>query len=261
MHKLFFLVALVCGKKYTTKDSNVTYPHNFISFNKTLLQSIKTVDTPSRFDWREKANVPIKNQGHCGSCWAFATVSPIEYQYTYKSGRPIRISEQSLISCNSHKYSCEKGGWWDYDDLIKNGVILEDDFPYDGIDESCKNVKATNKIKVLKWGSSGNGIEQIKSAIFQYGPVATGVSVDSEFYNYINGIYDHNSMADVNHAVVLVGWDDDIRSWILRNSWGEKWGTNGYMYIEYGVSYIATESAYVIIDINEIKKYTNVFGY
>lgn len=266
MNKLFLLFSLIItgnAKKYRTHDGNITYPKGFHIPNITLFKSIPTINTPPRFDWREKANVPIRNQGQCGSCWAFATVSPIEYEYTYKTGSSIHISEQSLVSCNSRSYSCEKGGWWDYDDLIKNGVTLADDYPYDAIDEPCKQVPIFNRLKVVKWGYAGNTIEQIKSAIYQYGPVTSGVAVDDEFYRYIDGIFDHNSKEQVNHAVVLVGWDDGLHSWILRNSWSERWGSNGYMYIEYGSAAIGSNAAYVNIDILPEKKYKyiNIFGH
>lgn len=254
MYTFIFLFALITAKKYRTSDDNKTYPlgFNFIIRNRTY-HSIKTTDTPKRFDWREKINIPIRNQEQCGSCWAFATVSPIEYQYTYKTGMPLHISEQSLISCNSHRYSCKNGGWWDYDDLMKYGIITSDDFPYDAKDEPCIRTPLFNKIKINTWNYSGTTIEQIKTAIYQYGPIATGVSVDSEFYKYIDGIYDHDSNEPINHAVVLVGWDDDLHAWILRNSWSNRWGSNGYMYIEYGVSGIGYNSVYVTTTIIDNK--------
>jgi C1A family cysteine protease len=253
MYKLLLLFVIVTtnAKKYRSKDFNKTYPLGFIPKNTTNLKEIIQLKSlPERFDWRNKINVPIRSQETCGSCWAFATVSPIEYLYSYKTKLDIHLSEQYLISCNSHKYSCN-GGWWDYDDLIKNGIVLSEDYPYDSTDELCKkNIKIFDNIKIINWGYVGDTIEQIKSAILQYGPVVSGVAVDDNFYNYRDGIYDHDSDEKVNHAVVLVGWDDSLNSWILRNSWSTRWGSKGYMYIEYGVSSIGTNVAYVSIDIN-----------
>lgn len=258
MYKLFFLFTLVFGKKYRTGNGTI-YPLGFKPNNNTLFNSIKALDNlPPRFDWRDKISVPIRSQKNCGSCWAFSTVSPIEYMYTYKTNKDIHLSEQYLISCNSHNYSCKRGGWWDYDDLIKNGIVLYDDYPYDSIDENCKeDLKKINNIKIIKWEYTGGNIEQIKTAILKYGPIVSGVSVDGEFYNYLDGIYDHDSDEPVNHAVVLVGWDDTLMSWILRNSWSQSWGSNGYMYIQYGVSAIGTQTAYVLIEVNNLQKKIN----
>lgn len=258
MYKVFLvllLVNVVYSKKYRTRNgANISYSLGFNGFNvnnKINIQSIKNnINLPNRFDWREKANVPIRDQKNCGSCWAFATVSPIEYIYTYKTGLPIHISEQELISCNSYGYNCVRGGWWDYNDLINYGIVLNDVVPYNASDIQCNiSVPFFNKLKVTEWNYIQNDINEIKSAIYQYGPVASGISVDVEFYRYIDGIYDHNSTGYVNHAIVLVGWDDELHSWILRNSWSEKWGSNGYMYIEYGTSLVGSNAAYVIIHI------------
>lgn len=256
MYKLIFLVALVFGKKYRSLDSNVKYSHGFIPRGRHYLQdTLKATDElPSRFDWRDKVDVLVRSQENCGSCWAFATVSPLEYLYSYKTNLDMHLSEQYLVSCNTHNYSCN-GGWWDYDDLIKNGVVLFDDYPYDSKDEKCKrNPKKFDGIKVIKWGYTGDKIEQIKTAIMKYGPVIAGVAVDQEFYNYLDGVYDHDSDEHVNHAIVLVGWDDTLRSWILRNSWSYMWGSEGYMYIQYGVSSVGTDAAYVIAEITEKNK-------
>lgn len=266
MYRILFLYLFttVETKKYRSYDYNKKYPLGYNPLNITVRSSITVSNNlPIKFDWREKVNVFVRSQENCGSCWAFATISPIEYIYKYKTGLDIHLSEQYLISCNSHGYSCN-GGRWDYDDLIKKGVVLFDDYPYYSKDENCKkNIKLFDEIKVLKWGYTGNTIEQIKTAIMNYGPVVSGVSVDDQFYNYIDGIYDHDSDEMINHAIVLVGWDDDLHAWILRNSWSSKWGFGGYMYIQYGVSGIGTDAAYVEVEIisrqKNKKKYINVF--
>ena len=244
MYKFFLFVV---AASYRIRNDNVTYPLGFIAreINKKEISKVSSKEISkeiSKFDWRNKVNVPIRNQGQCGSCWAFATIAPIEYLYTYISGKPIHISEQELISCNSHGYSCN-GGWWDYDDMKKNGVYLNSSFPYDGINEPCKLVKPYDDIHVIEWYYIENDIEEIKNALM-YSPVATSVSVSDDFYKYIDGVFDYDSKGPINHAVVLVGWDDSLESWILRNSWSERWGMNGYMYIKYNTNSIGTNSVF-----------------
>ncbi len=259
-YKLLLFIPFILCKKYKTGNDTILYPLGFISNTYNTNSKIKIVQTPDKYDWRDLVYVPIRNQKNCGSCWAFATVSPLEYQYTYITKNHIHISEQSLISCNTHGYSCLRGGWWDYDDITNTGIILNDDYPYNATDEICKKISPITNFKVIKWGYINNNVEEMKSAIFQYGPIATGVSVDKEFYKYINGIYDHNSLEGVNHAVVLVGWDDSIKSWILRNSWGNSWGINGYMYIEYGKSSIGTNAVYVVTNLFT-NEFQNIYTY
>lgn len=262
---IFLLIVLFCKKNncYDKTNNIIEYTTGLkkpisrqINMMKKNNLSIYTVSNiPSSWDWRElTGNIKIRNQGGCGSCWAFATNGPIEFLIKYKTGYEIDLSEQFLISCNEQGFSCSNGGWWAFDEYKTDGLISESIFPYIGRDIPCKQCQPINYIRLTDWNYVDiNGgipnIELLKSAIIQYGPVAVGVHVDNEFYGYKNGIFDYNSPYGINHAVVIIGWNDDTQSWLIRNSWGTGWGINGHMFIRYGHSSIGDGAAYVNIEI------------
>jgi hypothetical protein len=210
---------------------------------------------PSSFDWRDHAGVtPVKNQGGCGSCWAFATAGVMESQIKIKCGVVEDVSEQYLVSCNTNGWNCQDGGWWahgyhenlyDPQEEPEAGSVPESGFPYVGRDDPCGGPHEHTR-KLDDWsyiaGYSIPSVQAIKQAIYDHGPVGVAVAVGSHFQGYQEGIFDYNepTSTPINHAVVLVGWNDDIGPdngyWILRNSWGSSWGESGYMYIRYNVS-------------------------
>ncbi|WP_051184514.1 C1 family peptidase, partial [Desulfatiglans anilini] len=222
-----------------------------------------TVALPSAFNWcSQGACPPIRDQGSCGSCWAFATVGPLESNILLYEGKSVDLSEQYLVSCNVNRWSCG-GGWWahDYHEWKYNaseteaGAVLEADFAYTARDTACGS-PYDHPYKITDWAyvSSPFGIpptEDIKRAIMTYGPVTAAVYVGSAFQYYRSGVFNTNIDAAVNHGIVLVGWDDNQGAngvWILRNSWGTGWGENGYMKIEYGASRVGYGASYVVYD-------------
>jgi len=214
---------------------------------------LPTSTLPDSFDWRDVVNglPPIKNQGSCGSCWAFGTVAPLECSIKIKDGITVDLSEQWLVSCNTDGYGCD-GGWWcheyfkldgsDTDPCGDTGAVLEEYFPYVAYDAPC-NCPYPHDYFIEDWAYVGpiNGVatvDQIKQAIYEYGPVSVAVCVNSAFQGYSGGIFNGPTCSNINHAVALVGWDDNQGTngvWYLRNSWGSSWGEGGYMRIEYGV--------------------------
>ena len=231
---------------------------------------------PGKFDWRSKGGcTPIKNQGACGSCWAFGTVAPLESQIKIKYGKTVDLSEQFLVSCNHNDWGCQ-GGYWAHDYHVDPGAVLEADFPYVAQNKPCGG-PYDHPYKIEDWkyiGSSSNApsVEAMKQAIYDYGPISAAVTVKSAFQSYNSGVFNQDASGQPNHAIALVGWDDNKGkngAWILRNSWGSDWGMNGYMYIEYGCSKVGYSSNYIIcgntppppkenIDLNvEILKITN----
>jgi len=213
-----------------------------------------TGSLPDSFDWRTQAGglPPVRNQGGCGSCWAFGTIGPIECGIKIQDGIVEDLSEQWLVSCNEDGYSCS-GGWWCHEYYIMNGnrqdpcgddgAVMESDFPYVAYNAPC-NCPYPHEYFIDSWAYVGPKygvatVEQIKNAIYTYGPVSVAVCVNSAFQGYNGGIFNGPSCGSINHAVTLVGWDDNQGSngvWFLRNSWGPGWGEGGYMRIEYGVS-------------------------
>lgn len=215
---------------------------------------------PSRFDWRELGGcTPIKNQGGCGSCWAFGTVAALECNILIRDDKEVDLSEQWLVSCNREGWGCG-GGWWahDYfqwktDRCNGTGAVFESDFPYKGLDLPCQGPYPRPYV-IDSWHyiSLTPGVTQteaIKQAIMTYGPVSVGCAVTSAFGAYTSGVFNEDDPhAQINHAVALVGWDDLQGTngvWFLRNSWGSNWGEEGYMRIEYGVCKVGYGACYV----------------
>ena len=211
------------------------------------------------FDWRDQGAVTeVKDQGSCGSCWAFATVAPLESAIRINEGRIVDLSEQWLVSCNTNGYGCN-GGWWahDYHEWKKGacggfGAVLEEDFSYEAIKKPC-NGHYEHPYILNNWAFIGSesaipDTSKIKQAILDYGPVSAAVRTTDSWRYYTGGVFNDHSPGSINHAVTIVGWDDDLGSngcWIIKNSWSRDWGENGFMYIEYGCSSIGYSACFV----------------
>lgn len=215
---------------------------------------------PSRFDWRELVGcTPIRNQGGCGSCWAFGTVAPLECNILIRDHKEVDLSEQWLVSCNTNGWGCN-GGWfahdfhqWKMDRFNGTGAVLEQDFPYTATNAPCAG-PYEHPYRLDSWHFIGfsQGVpktDAIKQAIMSYGPVSVSCAVTDAFAAYSGGVFNADDPhAPINHAVALVGWDDSQGTngvWFLRNSWGPAWGENGYMRIEYGVCKVGYGACYV----------------
>lgn len=221
---------------------------------------------PSYFNWCDHGKcTPIRDQGRCGSCWAFATVGVMESAVLI--ARPdinpntLDFSEQFLISCNRRGWGCN-GGWWAHEyhtDLRIEGEPMagpvgERFFRYQAADVPC-NSPYPHFWQAKAWGYVDPNpnvripsVDALKRAILRYGPISVAVWVGDAFSWYQGGVFRTNeapSPNHINHAVVLVGWDDSQQAWIMRNSWGTEWGERGYMRIGYGVSNIGYRAAYV----------------
>lgn len=221
----------------------------------------ETVALPTKWDWREQNGVTgVRNQGNCGSCWAFATIGSFEAQLKIKQDTTVDLSEQHLVSCNKEGWGCD-GGFWAHDMLINPGAVMEADFKYVAADVACGG-PYNYPFKLAGWGyidgeSSVPSVEKIKEAIYNYGPIASAVFVGTAFQSYTGGVFDKEESKSSglfgcgagtqspNHGIVLVGWDDAKGAWILKNSWGSGWGEKGYMYIKYGINQVGYAGAVI----------------
>ncbi|NLG28350.1 MAG: tandem-95 repeat protein [Chloroflexi bacterium] len=225
-------------------------------------EGVTLMALPSAYDWRSLGGcTPVRDQGQCGSCWAFATVGPIESNILIQDGIARDLSEQYLVSCNIDDWGCD-GGWWAHDYFewkyptseTAPGAVYESDFPYTATDAPC-NGPYTHHERIADWAYVGNSSSvpsttAIKQAILDHGPISAGVCVNSAFQSYTGGVFNpsFSFCFSINHGITLVGWDDSVGAWILRNSWGPDWGENGYMRIAYGKSYVGYAAAYVVYE-------------
>lgn len=202
---------------------------------------------PAAFSWLEqKMMTPCKNQASCGSCWAFAACGQFESCIKRFDGVTRDLSEQWLVNCDQNSQGCN-GGWCPDNMFKTKGAVYEADLPYKGKDGTCGTYTYHEKILSYKEIATTPTVDQIKDAIYKYGPLWVAVCVGSNFNAYKSGVLTKTDAGQVNHAVVLCGWDDATQSWVMRNSWGTSWGENqGYMRIKYGTSQIGYKATYMI---------------
>jgi C1A family cysteine protease len=195
-------------------------------------------DLPAAFDWRDQVEggmQPIRNQGNCGSCWAFSITAVVEslYRIAHPEMESINLGEQALVDCSP--YDCS-GGYFDAFDYVQRpGLPTEASYPYRARNQNC-NRNAPAAQSIVNWAYIGDGntsptTEQMKTAIMQYGPIS--VDVNASFSSYSSGVFNSCNTAETDHMVTIEGWNDAGQYWIMRNSWGSDWGEDGYMRIKY----------------------------
>lgn len=220
---------------------------------------------PETKDWREAGIVsPVKNQGSCGSCWTFSTTGALEAAYTQHTGLGISLSEQQLVDCagDFNNFGCNGGLPSQAFEYIKynGGLDTEESYPYLGIESAdglCHFNEATVGVKVASSINITEGSEvELKHAVGLVRPVSVAFEVIDGFQQYTEGVFtsDHcgTGPMDVNHAVLAVGYgvENGIPYWLIKNSWGEEWGIDGYFKMEMGKNMcgVATCSSYPVVE-------------
>ncbi len=244
----------------------------------------------SAFDWRAAGKVTsVKNQQSCGSCYAFASIGNFESRVLIDGGGPFDFSENNVKECEFFGSSCGGGNYWRVANyLATNGTVHDTCDPYVPADVACNSacpyVKTLIEWCVISF-SEVPETSVLKSYIQNYGPVYTsmyagdGDAWHTEFSDY-DGSYTlyYGGLQASNHAVLIVGWDDNLThaggqgGWIVKNSWGTSWGDTcgygsegGYFTIAYGSARIGTHSSFLLdwqdYDPNEVVLYHDEGGY
>lgn len=207
--------------------------------------------------YRTASLPPIRNQQQCGSCWAFAACGAAEINFRKVYDYRTNLAEQQLIDCAT-PLSDGCRGYFSEGALVYMqlaGVLNEKRYEYNQRDNNtCRDNQSYRKHKMLAWSwldanpTDIDATASIKRAILQYGAVVSHVVATDAFTSYggsENEVFDEIPSSqfnqfDINHAVVIVGWDDDKGAWLVRNSWGAGWGNDGYCWIKYlynGIGY------------------------
>ncbi|KAF7830595.1 low-temperature-induced cysteine proteinase-like [Senna tora] len=217
---------------------------------------------PDSIDWRKEGAVAeVKDQGSCGSCWAFSTIAAVEGINKIVTGDLISLSEQELVDCDtSYNEGCN-GGLMDYafEFIIKNGGIdSEKDYPYKGLGSRCDTYRK-NKAKVVAIDGyedvPANDEDALKNAVANQ-PVSIAIEGGGrDFQLYDSGVFTGSCGTSLDHGVTAVGYgsENGLDYWIVKNSWGSSWGERGYIRMQRnignsktGMCGIAMEASYPI---------------
>lgn len=237
-----FSKSMLCGG--ISNEKSYLRSNNFIhSYSSADLESL-----PSTVDWREKnAVTPVKNQANCGSCWSFSTTGSVEGLYSIKNGKLVSFSEQQLVDCDHNgDHACNGGLMTNAFDWIKTngGLCTEQDYPYVSGETSkagtcqktCKNVQNSGVTGYTNVKT--NDKNSLMTALAKQ-PVSIAIQANQPaFQLYKSGVFSAKCGDDLDHGVLVVGYNSIASDpyWIVKNSWGESWGTeNGYIWLAMNV--------------------------
>ncbi|XP_047312069.1 vignain [Impatiens glandulifera] len=203
---------------------------------------------PLSMDWRKKGAVtPVKDQGQCGSCWAFSTIVGVEGVNQIKTQKLVSLSEQELVDCDRSKNSGCSGGLMDlaFEFIKENGGITsEEDYPYLAADGVCDNSKLTSHVVTID-GYEDVPVNDEKALLKAAANQPISVAIDasgSDFQHYSEGVYTGGTCGtELDHGVAIVGYGATLlgkKYWIVKNSWGTDWGEKGYIRMKRDVSQI-----------------------
>ncbi|KAL4204681.1 hypothetical protein AMTRI_Chr01g133200 [Amborella trichopoda] len=192
---------------------------------------------PSAVDWRLKGAVtPVKDQGQCGCCWAFSAVAAIEGITKLKTGNLLSLSEQELVDCDidDDDQGCS-GGTMDnaFQFIEHHGLTTEKKYPYQAADGTCNSNALAYHVATIKGYKDvpANNEKALQQAVAQQ-PVSVGIEASAAFQFYSGGVFTGDCGTNLNHGVTAVGYGkegDGTNYWLVKNSWGQSWGEEGYI--------------------------------
>ncbi|XP_063367191.1 uncharacterized protein LOC134655680 [Cydia amplana] len=203
---------------------------------------IPNIDLPQSFDWRDRGAVTeVKDQGQCGSCWAFSVTGNVEGQWKLTSGKLLSLSEQELVDCDKTDQGCN-GGLMDnaYRAIEElGGLELETDYPYEGADDKCVFNKTLSRVQISGSVNISSNETQMAQWLVANGPISIGINANAMQF-YVGGV-SHPwkalcSPKNLDHGVLIVGFGikeyplfhKHLPYWTVKNSWGKSWGEQGY---------------------------------
>ncbi|XP_058808974.1 uncharacterized protein LOC131674363 [Phymastichus coffea] len=205
---------------------------------------IPDIELPENFDWRHYNVVtPVKNQGSCGSCWAFSVTGNVEGQYAIKHGKLLSLSEQELVDCDKLDSGCNGGlpdsAYRAIEEL--GGLELESDYPYEAEDEKCHFDKNKVKVSIVSGLNITSNETQMAQWLVQNGPMSIGINANAMQF-YMGGVSHpfkflcRSDIDSLDHGVLIVGYGiktypifkKSMPYWLIKNSWGPHWGEQGY---------------------------------
>jgi len=204
-------------------------------------------DVPTSWDWISKGAVtPVKDQGQCGSCWAFSATEAIESQW-FLAGNPlVSLAPQQIGDCDSGRgdAGCNGGDTVTAYKYVEaaGGLELESSYPYRAANGKCNfaSAKAVAKIKDFTYITKNKNETEMAEKMVTAGPLSICVEADT-WQSYTGGVITKNCGNDLDHCVMITGFRDEmvkgtnVPIWVVRNSWGADWGeSNGFIWIERG---------------------------
>jgi hypothetical protein len=246
------------NKKYIGENKSTTIRQNCKTYNFT------GIDVPIEIDWREhNAVTPVKNQGQCGSCWSFSATGAMEGAHSIKTKKLISLSEEQLVDCStSYGNDGCNGGLMDgaFEYVIMNGLCSENDYPYvssNGVSNSKCNI-CSPSIKITKCYDIESKNQLAMKEAVSMGPISVAIEADTLlFQSYSKGVITNSKCGtNLDHGVLVVGYgiENGNKYWLVKNSWGETWGDEGYVKIarsdntnDDGICGIASQASFPVV--------------
>lgn len=257
------------NKMFGTRVGNATRKNNLGTF----LRLPKHINLPEEVDWRKEGAVAeVKNQGECGSCWAFSTTGALEGANFRANGKLVELSEQQLVDCSGkfENQGCNGGLMDNAFEYVKenHGLDTEESYPYHAHQGRCHFKKKTVAAKCSGYNDIVSGNEDaLKEAVATVGPISIAIDATEDvFMLYKEGVLIDetcgNSPDTLDHGVLLVGYGTDNSNksegqdyWIVKNSWGPGWGEEGYVRMarnKNNMCGVATTASYPLVEKNQL---------
>ena len=226
--------------------SNGSYPGMYSYLQKEDIPTIEIVSDKIKksVDWRHEHIISsVKNQGECGSCWAFSATEAVEGIWALRHHKLYNLSEQELMDCSGYlgNNGCDGGSMENaFQYIIDHGICTNESYPYVATQNECSNSSCKPVVTIQSYSGIKKNNEKQLERFVEKQPVSVAIQANSQsFQLYKKGIYDDPTCGkELDHGVLLIGYGHDILNdmnyWIIKNSWGDQWGENGYMRLSRG---------------------------